>query len=184
MKNGLGSLLLTLAAAAVSLGGAPGDEPKLDRLLVYGEGWAFSAQAPPGWVGDTQRAGDIGANVAFYRDGESMSSAVALIRIRVNPKMDENISADLDFDKDGYRKRFPSIAFRDLDVAHAKYQTVGSVFFVQGEFYEYVLYINPGKGSRWNFSASMNIQKADATPADLAAFRSIVRSIGLLGGAG
>src|SRR5690349_19032876 len=46
--------------------------------LIYGDGWSFLIQAPPGWVMDEQAGQEQGVNAAFYRRGESWEEGEAV----------------------------------------------------------------------------------------------------------
>ena len=43
---------------------------------------------------------------------------MALIRVRVSGKADENTMGDLQADMDGYRQEYAGVAFEDIAVAH------------------------------------------------------------------
>jgi hypothetical protein len=103
-----------------------------------------------------------------------------LIRIRVNPKQDENTAADLEEDIRGYRTQYPTVQFKNLAVRNPTYQCWARVFYVPGEFYEYVTYVNPGPNKLVLFSVSMNSQKSEATTKELEAYKSAVQSLTLL----
>jgi hypothetical protein len=60
------------------------------------------------------------------------------------------------------------------------YPAVAKVFYVPGQFYEYVTYMNAGLGKPFIFSVSMNSQKSEATPKQLGAYESTLASLKLL----
>jgi hypothetical protein len=153
---------------------------KLDGLLVDGAGFRFGVREPTGWRGSTGEAQELSANVVFYREGESASNAVALFRVRLDQKMDEDIAADLGADMDGYRSQYEGVEFRDLVIKHPTYKVAAKLFTVPGQFYEYVAYVNPGRGRPWVFAVSLNKQRVEATAGELAAFRKMIASLRLL----
>ena len=159
------------------------DEPKLDRLMVYGTGFAFGVKEPTGWHGDTDNASKYAANILFYRRGESHGSAKALIRVRVGNKTDENTAEDLAYDMKGYKEKYPKIEFVELQVSHPSYAVFAKLFTLPKKFCEYVVYINPGPENSHLLSASMNTGKQPATEAELAAFREVIESLSMLSGA-
>ena len=53
---------------------------------------------------------------------------MALIRVRVSGKADENTMGDLQADMDGYRQEYAGVAFEDIAVAHPSYRTSRSSF--------------------------------------------------------
>jgi len=168
-------LFVFLAAAA--------KDEKLDNLLVYGDGFAFSVKEPTGWRGDTEHAAKWGANILFYRPPESVDTPAAGIRVRVGKKTDENTAEDLAYDMKGYQKEYPDVAFRDFDAPHPAYAVYSKLFTVPGKFHEYVAYLNPGEGRPFLFSVSMNTARP-ATDQELEAFRSVLKSLNLLSGKG
>lgn len=155
-------------------------QQKPDQLLVYGDDFIFSVKEPPGWNGDTTNAGKFQSNVILHEAGQPPESVSGLIRIRVNTKVDENTSADLEEDMRGYRAQYPKVQFKDLPVKNPQYLCLGRVFYVPGEFYEYVAYVNPGPTKSVLFSVSMNSQKSGAGTKELEAYRSAVQSLKLL----
>jgi len=169
-----------LLAAALAVCTPAAAEGPADRLLIYGDGFAFGVREPSGWQGSTAEATRLSSNVVFYRRGENADAAVALLRVRVNDKTDEDLAADLQADMDLYRKQYPRIEFRDLAVVHPSYRVAAKLFLLPGQWYEYVAYVNPGPGRPWIFGASMNKQHAEATTEELAAFRKVVASLELL----
>ena len=157
-------------------------KPKGDGLLVYGDGFMFAVKEPSGWKSDIQNAARLGANIAFYHAGESPESAVALIRVRVSGKADENTMGDLQADMDGYRQEYAGVAFEDTAVAHPRYRTFAKLFLVKDTFFEYVVYLNPGKGVPFILSVSMNKQRTRATKAEFESFQEVVRTLRLFNG--
>jgi len=169
------SLLLCASCPAYA-----NDAPPLDHLIVYGEGFSFVVKEPPGWTGDTQNASRVGANVVFYRAGEKLTSASTLIRVRLGSKVDEDTAADLKYDMDGYRSKYPKVRFINLSVTHPRYSVFSKLFFLPDSFAEYVVYLNPGSEAKFLFSASMNKQKEQASAEELAVFQTVVESISFL----
>jgi len=119
-------------------------QQKHDRLLVFGDDFMFSVKEPPGWNGDTTNAEKFQSNVVLHETGQPADSFSGLIRIRVNTKVDENTSTDLQEDMHQYRAQYPKVQFKDLSVKHPQYTCLSKVFYVPGQFYEYVAYVNPG----------------------------------------
>lgn len=155
-------------------------QQKLDQLLVYGDDFIFGIKEPSGWKGDIAGAGNFQSNVILHETGQPLESFQGLIRIRVNHKVDENIRADLEEDMRGYRAQYSKIQFKDLTVRNPRYACLAKVFYVPGEFYEYVAYVNPGAGKPFLFSVAMNKQKSEASAKELEAYRSAVESLMLL----
>lgn len=156
--------------------------PKLNNLIVSGEGFAFGVREPVGWHGDTGAiASQYHVNVVFSPAGE-LGDSVATIRVRVNKKVDENTIEDLNYDLDGYRKEFPTAQFQDLNVAHAEFKTFSKLVFIPDKFYEYIAYLNPGDGRRFIFSVAMSTGKRPASEEELKAFEGVLSSLKWLSG--
>jgi hypothetical protein len=149
---------------------------------VYGDGFMFGVKEPDGWQGDTERAGSLRVNILFYPRGPIPSNLDGVIRIRVNKKTDENIAEDLAADMNGYRKKFSAVRFEDFAVSHPQYTCYPKQFFVEGDFHEYVVYVNPGPGFWYMFSAAMGTGKNPASDAQLDAFRTVTASLLAMGG--
>lgn|SRR6266404_2331727 len=171
---------ILLAGIALTSSVAASAEPKRDSLIVYGGKFSFAVKEPAGWTGDTEHAARFGANIVFHRSSETIDNAGALIRVRLGSKADEDTAADLKDDMDGYRKQYPKVEFHTIGVSHPKYPVFSKLFVVPGGFYEYVVYLNPGRTVPYLFSVSMNKQKNRATPDEFAAFQRVVASIAFL----
>jgi hypothetical protein len=165
-------LLLALAVPAVA-------ERLGDRVVVRRDGIAFGVQAPAAWRADLGHAGRFGAHVVFYQDRRALKGAATLILLRVNTSTTSQVADDLQRDMDDYRKRFPDVAFHDLDVSHPEYRCVAKEFTLEKLFHEYLTYVSPGTGRPERFAAALNTE-APASPAELEAYRTIVGSLALL----
>ncbi len=124
---------------------------KLDQLLVHGDNFLFSVKEPDGWKGDIAGAETFQSNVVLHETTQPTESLAGLIRVRLNDKTDENISADMEADIRSYRVQYPNIQFRDIAIGNPAYPAVGKVFYVPGQVYEYVTYMNPGRGKPFIF---------------------------------
>jgi hypothetical protein len=157
-------------------------QEKLKALMIYGNGFIFGALEPDGWTGDTENAARFQVNIVFYPKGREWNSPGPSIRVRVNDKTDENTAEDLANDMEGYRKKYPLVQFRDIEVAHPQYRCFPKLFFVENDFYEYVTYINPG-GSYWySFSVALSVPKGPAEPEVLEAYRKVIGSLQAISG--
>jgi len=154
-------------------------QPKLDQLLVHGDGFVFSVKEPVGWNGDTTNAEKFNANVVLHEAGMPENSYTGLIRVLLSEKTDENIAEDIAADTRQYRERYPKMQFKDFAINHPGYKSLAKVFYESGKFYEYVAYVNPGPKSKFLFSVSMNTGKTEAGEKELVAFRFTLRSLTL-----
>jgi hypothetical protein len=150
---------------------------KMDRLLVYGDGFVFGVKEPDGWHGDIDSAANYSANIVFTGPGYDSTSPYDIIRVRVNSKVDENTSADLEYDMKQYSDQFADIKFDSLRVDHPKYKCYAKLFFVENDFYEYVTYLNPGKKFGYTLSVSLSTKDTSATEQELIAYRTVVSSL-------
>jgi hypothetical protein len=172
-------LLVVLLAAGCATA-ALADDPKLDRLIVYGHGFALGVKEPPGWTGDTDSAAAAGANIVFYRKRETYASALALIRVRVSRKVDENTAGDLEYDANEYRRGVPDLDTAGLEVSHPSYRVFSRTFFSKKRFYDYVAYLNPGPGVPTLLSVSMYKKGKAGSAEELEAYQAVLKSVVLL----
>jgi hypothetical protein len=167
------SIVFTLSFSSLA-------QQKLDQLLVYGDNFLFSVLEPVGWRGDTASAEKFQSNIVLHEATQPSQSLAGLIRVRLNDKTDENISADMAEDIRSYKAQYPKIQFKDIAIRNPAYPAVAKVFYVPGQFYEYVTYMNPGQGKPFIFSVSMNSPKSEATAKQLDAYELTLASLKLL----
>lgn len=158
-------------------------EPQSSALLISGDGFSFMVQEPPGWTGDTDRARQYGVSVVFFPSLAASKAADVTIRVRVDEKSHENLAEDLTADLKGLRQQYPEIQSRDLEVKHPGYATFPKLFYKPGSFFEYVAYLNPGPQYPFSLEIAMSKAKSAASPGELAAFESVLKSITVLSGA-
>ena len=146
-----------------------------DELIVYGDGFSFVVSEPANWTGDSSNAIKLNANIIFYTKQRSENPAI--IRVRVNSKLDENTNEDLNYDMEQYKTKYPEINFKNISVTHPRYSVYPKLFYIPNDFYEYVTYINPGPDFNKMFSVSMNIQKREATEDEFNAYKKVIESL-------
>jgi len=170
------SLFCVVSLVASAQTTSPASTNKTNRLIVYGEGFAFGVKEPDHWRADTGKLADkYQANIAFAPDGDANDNVT--LRVRVNSKVDENTVEDLNYDMAGYKKEYPKARFNDLSVRHSEYKTFAKLVFVPDEFYEYVAYVNPGAMSKFTLSVGMSKKSKPATPDELKAFATVLESL-------
>jgi hypothetical protein len=152
-------------------------DSKLDNLIVYGEGFIFGVKEPSHWKGDIDNAKGFYANIIFYPASEKPNAASAIICVRVYDKADEDTAKDLSADMKQYQVQYPGVKFKDISVSHPNYRCFPKLFYVPESFYEYVVYLNPGRGIPQILSVSMNKQKTEASAGELSAFQQVVQSL-------
>jgi len=153
-------------------------EKKMDGLLVYGDDFLFSVKEPDKWNSDIDEvARHYYSNIIFIPGNKSSRAAHVNIRIRVNHKETTDPSQDMQTDMTGYRNRYPKVKFSDLAVSHPTYKISTKLFYIENDFYEYVVYVDPGPGVNMNFSVSMSKNSTPATPDEMKAFKEILESL-------
>jgi hypothetical protein len=153
-------------------------EKKMDGLLVYGDDFLFSVKEPDKWNSDIDEvARHYYSNIIFIPGNKSTRAAHVNIRIRVNHKETTDPSQDMQTDMTGYRNRYPKVKFSDLAVSHPTYKISTKLFYIENDFYEYVVYVDPGPGVNMNFSVSMSKNSTPATPDEMKAFKEILESL-------
>jgi hypothetical protein len=177
----IAKLILVPLLALPALPSLAQEKPQKDVLLISGDGFAFAVKEPPGWRGDTEAgAAKYQSNVVFFPNAAESKAADVTIRVRLNDKADENTAADLQADMDGYRKQYPRVQFGEVATRHADYATFAKLFFQPGSFYEYTAYLNPGPKHPFTLSVVMSKAKSAATPAELATYETVLKSLKVL----
>lgn len=181
MSRNIAAAVLMVAFFATALVRPSSVLARLDGLIVYGNGFMFTVKEPENWTGNTQSASQWGANIIFYKQGDSPSNpGTVLIRIGVFDKMDEDTSKDLEADMNTYRSKYPGVEFKDIDGIKTKYKAWPKLFHAPRTFYEYVTYLNPGPSRHQLVSISMNKPGTAATADELHAYRAIIQSFALM----
>lgn len=156
------------------------DAPQDHALIVYGKGFVFGVNEPIGWHGDEDAAAGYHVNMVFFPADKASRRADVTLRIRVSKKVDEDTAADLKADMDGYRREYPKVQFGELPIEHPAFTVFPKVFFIPGQFYEYIAYLNPGPKTPFIFSVAMSVQGRPATEAELAALKTVAKSLVVL----
>jgi len=171
------SLLLILVLTTFDSFGQTKDTSKKDNLVVYGDGFMFSVKEPTGWIGDIDVAKEYSANIVFYKTKSDLKSVGTLIQAYNFGKQDEKTEKDLEYDVKGYQDKYKSLKQQDLVVNHKDYKCFSKLVYVEGSFYQYIVYVNPGSKYKSGVSIAMNISKRQATEEELNAFKQIVASL-------
>jgi len=163
----------------VSVSGVVSQEPtptdKLDRLIVYGDDFAFSVKQPKHWNADTgDLAREYDVNIVFTPVHNEEKTN---IRVRVNSKIDEDTAKDLNYDMKQYKKNFPNCKFAELSLKHPKYKTFAKLVYEPSTFFEYVAYINPGPNSKFAYSVALSRMSRPATAEEFEAFETVLKSL-------
>ena len=162
--------------------GQESDTSKMSNLVVYGDGFTFSVKEPVGWTGDIDIAKNYNSNIVFYRSKDDIKKGGALIQVYRFSKQDEKTEKDLEYDIKSYKDEYKNLKQQDFLVSHKDYKCYSKLVYVENDFHQYVVYVNPGPKFRTGISVAMNISKRLATEEELKAFRQLISSLVMLKG--
>jgi hypothetical protein len=170
-------LLAALGVAATLLAAPPAvkAEEAKDVVTVTTKEYVLTVHTPEGWQGDTEAAKQYQGVVVFTPKAAGPDSAKILVS--VHHKSDENTELRLQGEIAQYRKRYPHLELKDLDVKHPQYATFGKLFSQPDDFYQYISFLNPGAVYPYTLYAAMLKQKTPATPEELATYKDILQSL-------
>jgi len=158
------------------------DSTKMDVLMIYGDSYIFSVKEPNGWIGDVKIAEKYYSSILFYQNKKDIKKGGTIIQVYNFKKKDEQTENDLIYDIDSYKKDYQNLIEKDLLVTHKDYKCFSKLIFLKDNFYQYIVYINPGPEYKSGISVSMNISKRPATESELSAFNEIISSLVMLKG--
>jgi hypothetical protein len=158
------------------------DTSKMDNLMIYGDGFMFSVKEPVGWTGDIDIAKDYYSNIVFYTSKDDIKKGGALIQVYSFSKQDEKTEKDLEYDIKSYKDKYKNLKQQDFLVFHKDYKCFSKLAYVDKDFYQYTVYVNPGPKFKTGVSNAMNISKRPANEQELQAFRQIISSLIMLKG--
>ncbi len=154
--------------------------PKMDNIVVYGEGFEFAVKEPVGWIGDMDNAEQFQANLIFYKSKEDLANGGAIVQLTIFKKQDEKTEDDLAYDIEGYQKEYKDLKQQDISISHKEYKCYSKLVYAEGKFYQYLVYINCGVKFKKGISVAMNISKRQASEEELKTFRDIIASLVML----
>jgi|APGre2960657468_1045069.scaffolds.fasta_scaffold67740_2 hypothetical protein len=174
--------LFIIGLTSLNSFGQTSDTSKMDNLMVYGDGFIFSVKEPNGWTGDIDIAKDYFSNIVFYTSKDDIKKGGALIQVYSFSKQDEKTEKDLEYDIKTYKDKYKNLKQQDFLVSHKEYKCFSKLAYVDKEFYQYTVYVNPGSKFKTGVSIAMNISKQPATEQELQAFIQIISSLIMLKG--
>lgn len=181
MKNSIKIFLFLLSAIYTQNSYGQSNEIKNDRnLIVYGDGFIFGLTEPVGWKGDIANAREFYSNIIFYKNDEVLENASAIIQVSSFGKQDEKTNKDLQYDINSYQQQYKNLKLQKFSAIHKEYKCYSKMMYVENEFYQYTVYVNPGPEYSSGLSVAMNIQKRAATEIELSAFQQIIASLAML----
>ncbi len=173
--------LLLLLIVHTAWAGVP-DTAQKKNIAITGNGFIFTLKAPAGWVCNTKLATEYKANAILYANEDSIKGGGALIQLSVFYKQDEFTDKDLEENINSYKEAYSNLQESNIDITHPKYRIYGKLEYVPGDFYQYIVYLNPGYNYKYGLAAAMNVYKRPATSEELQTFKEIVSSLLMLKG--
>lgn len=175
-------LFLAFGLNTLNICGQTSEIEKMSDLIIYGDEFLFGVNEPDGWKSDIENANEYFSNVIFYKSDENIKNAIALIQVANFIKHDENTERDLRYDIKTYKHQYKKLEQQDFFVGHEEYKCYSKLMYVEEEFYQYTVYVNPGSKFKSGLSVAMNISKRPATENELNAFKQIIASLTMLKG--
>lgn len=179
-------VVLSLVVALLSLGclGAlsqgKGDQKKEGNGgILYGEGFAFGFQAPPGWVLDNQVAVDSGLDAVFYPRGQTWQKSPVVAYCLGRPrtaKVKTAADAVQDTLADMHRKGNPNSKATKMPPLKLKLGGTAEIYYYTGDKfgnYEAAAYIVEEKTISYFILTS---RKKDLFTRSIPAFQALVKS--------
>lgn len=151
-------------------------------LMVYGDGFMYSVKAPKGWKGDTAVSNEFYANIIFYEIEQDPVLEKVVIQVYTFKKENESLKEDLNGDIMNYREEHKKLEEQDFSISHSGYKCYSKLVFVKDNFYQYLVYVDPGKKYQSGVSISMNTRNRKAKESELKALRKIVASLSMIKG--
>lgn len=145
--------------------------------MVYGENFTFSLKEPKGWIGSIDSAAAYYSNIIFFKNLQDLKNGGAMVQVLSFTKQDENTDKDLEYDVNKYKQQYDSLKIEDFKVIHKDYKCYSNLIYVNNQFYQYIVYINPGEKFKNGVSVSMNLAKNRASKRELEAFKTIISSL-------
>ncbi len=144
------------------------------------DGFSFKFNQPGNWVLDSENSAQFLAHSAIYKSKINYDNGGPLIQIFAFKKQDENTIEDLNFDINSYIEKYSNLKQKNLSINHHIYKVFSKEVYVEEEFHQYIVYLNPGKGFEYGVSVTLNINKTELLNEDLEIFKNLVRSIEIL----
>jgi hypothetical protein len=162
------------------LSGTSFSQNKDSSMLVFGDDFTLRVKEPDGWTGDIENARKYGANIIFYKSPK-LKNDEPLVQVLAFEKHDEQTNKDLEADIASYKKDYPKAKLQDFDAKHKNYKCFSKLVYVDKNFYQYIVYINPGQKFKTGLSVAMNVSGRQATQEELRSLLSIISSLVILG---
>ena len=86
----------------------------------------------------------------------------------------------MEYDINGYKDKYSNLKTQDFLVTHKEYGCFSKLVYVENDFYQYIVYVNPGEKYKSRLSVAMNISKRPASEEEVNTFREIIASLIML----
>lgn len=148
--------------------------------LVNTDSIKFRVGEPTGFMADVDNAAQFGANVILYTSLDNVNNGDAMIQVTGVTKKDVDSGKELEMEIAQYREDYPTLKEKELVTAHKLYKCFSSFLSVNGQFYKYITYVNPGDASKKVLIVIMYLPKREATGAELEGYKKVVESLEML----
>lgn len=148
--------------------------------LINTDSVKFRVGEPTGYMSDLDNAAQFSANVVLYTNMDNVNKGDAIIQVAAITKKDVDSGKEMEKELVQYREDYPTLKEKQLITSHKTYKCFSTFIAVNGQFYRYITYVNPGDTAKKIFTVIMNLPKREATPAELEAYRKIVESLEIL----
>ena len=169
-------LNLILILIVFSLSKTIGQNKKF-RITNNCDEFSYSFEKPNNWVIDSTNTAQYLAHSAIYKSKKDYDNGGSLIQVFAFKKQDENTIEDLNFDINSYKERYVNLKQKDLKINHTSYVIFSKEVYVDSEFHQYIVYLNPGKEFKFGVSVALNINKTALSNTDLEIFKNLVKSV-------
>lgn len=147
------------------------------RITNSCDEFSFSFEKPNEWVLDSINTAQYLAHSAIYKSKKDYDNGGSLIQIFAFKKQDENTIEDLNYDINSYKEKYVNLKQKDLNINHTSYAIFSKEVYVNSEFHQYIVYLNPGKEFKFGVSVALNINNTELSNEDLEIFKNIVKSV-------
>lgn len=148
--------------------------------LVNTDSVKFRVGEPAGFMADVDNAAQFGANVVLYTSLDNVNKGDALIQVTGITKKDIDSGKELEKEIVQYREDYPTLKEKELVTSHKLYKCFSAFLSVNGQFYKYITYVNPGDASKKVLIVIMYLPKREATGAELDGYKKVVESLEML----
>lgn len=151
-----------------------------NRITNTYKGFSYSFTKPKNWVLDSINSASYLAHSVLFKSKTDYNKGGLIIQLLAYKKQDENTNEDLDYDVNSYKFKYKNLKEKEFKINHSLYKTFSKEVYVEGSFYQYIIYINPGKIYKYGISVALNINKNEIDAKDLNIFKEIAESIRVL----